>query len=151
MRTAVGGDFRSDLESMNGQVVTVRGMKQPGSVRVQEFAPGKSEGFITGEVVDLTNCPPNAMCAPKIGIRRGNGDVVELGLEKSMEMSGMVGATVTMRGSWRIEPASVRAMLKGKDIRMCRPPRNARGVGSNIFAQKLLPRHGTSCFQNWWR
>ncbi len=104
-RLPIDGPFRADLEAFDGQLVTAKGMNRIGGFKVEEFAPGKSPSFITGKVVDVTNCPPNAFCAPKMAIETAGGVTYDVADDAmAMNLAGLVGATVTLRGEYKNQP-----------------------------------------------
>lgn len=104
-RMSISGPLVRDLEAFAGKVVTVKGERFDASINftsgmtANEFAPGKSSTFISGKIVDITNCPANARCMPKVGITRWNGEILPIEGDIVPQLANLAGATVTLRGN----------------------------------------------------
>lgn len=122
-KLAVQGPLMRDVEAFVGQEVTIKGERYNVSIdfqagmKVNEFAPGKSSTFISGKLVNLTNCAPNERCMPKVGITKWNGDVLPIEGEIVPQLANLVGATVTLRGNENAERLKLykhtNVMIKG--------------------------------------
>lgn len=112
-QVTIKGELLRDVEAFAGKVVTVKGTKYDASIDftsgivATDFAPGPWTNFVTGRVVDLADCPPNAMCAPQLGLEALDGTVTPIAgsMEYETKLSALIGATVTLRGRQEIEPA----------------------------------------------
>ena len=110
----VSGDMARDLGAFDGAKVTVKGTVKDGSITPIAFAPGSHENFITGTVKDVTNCPSNARCMPKVAIVM-NGVEYKIADDKlSHDLISIRGATVTLRG--KADSAHVFTQNQGTNV-----------------------------------